>query len=68
MTDSDDGPTVPVVCEACGTTKRVALDDVGDTIEGHNERVHDGDEEAEVDPDLAAELQRLVAADVADLE
>jgi hypothetical protein len=60
----DDTPTVPVVCEACDTTTRVALDDAATTVERHNERLHDGDDHAQIDPELVARLQDLVAADI----
>ncbi|MFB6079103.1 MAG: hypothetical protein ABEJ80_09010 [Halarchaeum sp.] len=64
MADSDDEPTVPVICDACDTTNRVALDDVAATVERHNERVHDGEQVAEVDPDVTSALHDLLAADV----
>jgi len=64
MADSNDEPTVPVVCEACDTTNRVALDDVAATVAQHNERVHGGEPVAEVDPDVTSALHDLLAADV----
>ncbi len=60
----DDAPDVPIVCTECGTTSRVPLPEVADTIDRHNERLHDGEEVAEVDPDLADHLADLVAEDV----
>ncbi|MFC7165382.1 hypothetical protein [Halospeciosus flavus] len=65
MTDeSDDEPTVPIHCEACETTSRVPLSTVADTIESHNERLHDGEERAQVDPDVADQLADLIAKDI----
>lgn len=68
MTSDDEPPTAPVICEACGTTNRVPLPEVADTIERHNERVHGGAEEAEVDPDVADKLADLVARDLGFLD
>ena len=65
---SDDAPTVPIVCSACETTSRVALDDVSEAIERHNERLHDGDPHAEVDPALKEQLADLVVEDLGLLE
>ncbi|GGM60762.1 hypothetical protein J2752_001319 [Halarchaeum rubridurum] len=68
MTSDDEPPTAPVVCEACGTTNRVPLSEVAETVERHNERVHDGAAEAEVDPDVADQLADLVARDLGFLD
>ncbi|WP_254765075.1 hypothetical protein [Natrinema marinum] len=63
--DSDeDGPRVPVVCSACETTSRVPLSDVADAIDRHNEQLHDGDDIAEVDPDVADRIADLIATDL----
>jgi hypothetical protein len=65
MSDSDPaGTDVPIVCEDCGTRTRVPLDDLAATLEKHNEQLHDGEEVATVDPDLADHLLDLVAADL----
>ncbi|MEF8852565.1 MAG: hypothetical protein V5A44_10005 [Haloarculaceae archaeon] len=64
MSGSDETVDVPVVCPECGTETRVALDDLADTVERHNERLHDGEEVASVDPDLADQLLDLVADDL----
>jgi len=63
MSDDDD-PDVPVVCSACETTSRVPLPEVADTIERHNDRLHDGESVAEVDPDLADQLADIVAEEL----
>ncbi|MFB6244672.1 MAG: hypothetical protein ABEH80_11270 [Halobaculum sp.] len=57
-------PLVPVVCSACGTETDVPLAEVADTVERHNERLHDGEDVAEVDPELTDQLADLVAEDM----
>jgi len=64
MTDDDSEPTVPVACSACGTTTQVALSEVGDAIERHNERLHDGEQIAAVDPAIREQLSDIVAEDL----
>ncbi|MFB6136874.1 MAG: hypothetical protein ABEJ42_00850 [Halobacteriaceae archaeon] len=63
-----DTVRVPVVCEACGTTTRVSLDDLAATLERHNDRLHDGAEEAVVDPELSDQIASLAAEDILDAE
>ncbi|WP_136686532.1 hypothetical protein [Halorhabdus amylolytica] len=58
---TDDEPNVPIVCEECETTAEVPLSDLADRLEGHNERMHDGEAIAEVDPDVADQLADLIA-------
>ncbi|MFB6163375.1 MAG: hypothetical protein ABEJ86_08060 [Halococcoides sp.] len=57
-------PTVPVVCSDCDTTTRVPLAELEETIVDHNERLHDGDPIAEVDPAISDALADLVAEDI----
>lgn len=64
MAESDSEPTVPIVCEDCGTETRIPLSEVAGTLDQHNERQHDGEEVAQVDPALADELANLVAEDL----
>ncbi|ELY67557.1 hypothetical protein [Natrinema versiforme] len=64
----DDVPRVPVVCPACETTSRVPLSDLADAIERHNDQLHDGDDVAEVDPDIADRIADLAATDLGLLE
>lgn len=59
-----DDPTVPVVCEACGTETRVPVSEVAALVERHNARLHDGERVATVDPAIRDELARLVAEDL----
>ncbi|ELY49618.1 hypothetical protein [Natronorubrum sulfidifaciens] len=66
-TESGD-PGVPIVCDACETTSRVPLDAVADAIERHNEQLHNGDDIATVDPDIADQIADLVATDLGLLE
>ena len=61
---SDDDPTVPVVCEDCGTDTRVSLSDLRETLDRHNENQHDGDDVAQVAPRIANELANVVAEDL----
>ena len=63
MPDEED-PTVPIECEACGTSSRVPLSDLAEALERHNEQRHGGAERARVDPALADELADLVAEDM----
>lgn len=62
--DSSVDPRVPIVCRACGTETRVPLDELPDTLERHNRQRHDGEEIAEVDPELADQLADLVAEEL----
>lgn len=64
----DDGPDVPIYCPACDTTTRVPLADLEERIDRHNESVHDGEEHAQVDPELAEAFQDLVVEDMGLLE
>lgn len=61
---TDDEPDVPIVCPDCGTNSRIPLSQVADSLERHNERMHDGEEVAQVDPDIAERLADLVAEDM----
>jgi hypothetical protein len=58
--DTDD-PDVPVLCDECGTRTRVPLSTVGEAVQRHNDQLHDGEDVAEIDPDVAATLLDLVA-------
>ena len=64
MSDGADEPTVPIVCEDCGTRSRVALDDLRESLDTHNEHRHDGEAVAQVDPVVADELADHVAEDL----
>lgn len=68
MTSETDDPDVPIRCPECGTETSVPLSEVGDTLERHNESQHDGEECAQVDPELADHLADLVAEDMGLLE
>ena len=69
MTDqTESDPAVPVVCDACGTETAVPLSEVEATVDRHNERLHDGEVGAQVDPALADQLADLVAEDMGLLE
>jgi len=65
MSDDADGtPTVPVVCSVCETETELGLDEVAETIERHNDELHDGRSVAEVDPAVADHLADLVAEEL----
>lgn len=67
--DTDPETTdVPIVCPTCDTTTRVPLADLAATLDRHNEGVHDGEDVATVDPDLADHLLDLVADDLVNAE
>jgi len=59
-----DEPDVPVICPECETTTRVPISKVGDSVDRHNEQLHGGEAVAEIDPDIADQLQDLVAEDL----
>lgn len=59
-----DEPEVPILCPECETTTRIPLSKVADSVDRHNEQMHDGEEVAQVDPDIAQELQNIVAEDL----
>jgi hypothetical protein len=61
---STDEPSVPIVCTECETETSVALSDVADALEKHNQGKHDGEEIAEVEPALKDRLADLVAEDL----
>lgn len=59
---------VPVVCSECETTSSVPLADLAETVERHNEQLHDGNDVAQVDPDVADHVADIVADDLGLLE
>ncbi|RDI70825.1 hypothetical protein [Halopelagius longus] len=62
--DSDEEPRVPIVCDECETTSRVPLPDVADAIAKHNDRLHDGDDVAGIDPEIVRHVTDLAAEDL----
>jgi len=68
MSTSEDTPTVPIICPECETTTRIPVDDVADSLERHNEQLHDGEDVAHIDPDIADQVQNIVAEDLGLLE
>jgi hypothetical protein len=46
---TDDIPVVPIRCESGSTTSRVPISDLADTVDGHNQRLHDDEDVATVD-------------------
>ncbi|WP_138005335.1 hypothetical protein [Halalkalirubrum salinum] len=63
-TQADDEPQVPIVCEECGTDTRVPLSELADTLDRHNERAHDGEQIAVVDPAITEHIADLAAEDL----
>lgn len=55
---------VPVVCPVCNTRSRMPLEAARSAISRHNDRLHDGEDIAGIDPALKDELARLVAKDL----
>lgn len=65
MSDPDEElPRVPIVCEACDTETTIPFEAVEETIDGHNERMHDGEPVAEIHPDVRSRLQDLLAEEL----
>lgn len=65
ITGSDDeAMDVPIVCPRCETTSRIDLATVADALRRHNERLHDGEEVATIDPAIRDELATIVARDL----
>lgn len=62
--ETSDDPTVPVVCTNCETETEVPLADVADAVERHNDRLHDGERVAQIDPAIAEHITDLVAEDL----
>ena len=61
-------PTVPIVCTECETRAHIPLSDLSDRLDSHNERLHDGEEVARVDPAVADELADLIVEELGLLE
>ena len=64
MPENDADPTVPIVCPECDTETRILISELAETLDRHNEGRHDGEEVAQVDPDIADQLADLVAEDM----
>lgn len=62
--DSDAEPRVPIVCDECETTSRIPLSDVAETIAKHNDQLHDGEDVAQIDPDIVRHVTDLAAEDL----
>ena len=62
--DSDDVPQVTIFCEECGTESKVPLPEAADRIDRHNERAHDGEDVAQLDPVVADRLADILAEEM----
>lgn len=60
----DEETMVPIECRACETETEVPLRDLPEVLVEHNDRQHDGDSIAQVDPELADGIADLVAEDL----
>lgn len=60
----DEEPSFPVVCPECETETRVGLSDLEESIDRHNDQLHDGAEVAQIDPAVADEMLDLAAEDM----
>jgi hypothetical protein len=63
-TIEDDELAVTVRCPECGTETDVPVSDLEETITTHNERRHDGEDVAGVDPELLDAVRDMVADDL----
>lgn len=68
MSTESDPPEIPIVCSECGTRTEIPFPEVEEAVARHNERLHDGEPVAEVDPAVLEELADFVAADLGLLE
>lgn len=68
MAPPEDPPKITITCQACGTETAVPFPDVEETIDAHNERQHDGEPVAEIDPAVKSRLQDLLAEEMGLLE
>lgn len=64
MSNDDSEPGVPIVCTECNTESRIPLSEVGDALQRHNDQRHDGEEIAEVDPEIKDHLADLIATEL----
>jgi hypothetical protein len=64
----DDLPQVPIVCAECGTESMVPFSRIDETIDSHNERRHDGEPIAEIEPSVKSRLQDLLVEELGLLE
>lgn len=64
MPSEDDVPDIPLVCPDCGTETRVPITEASERADRHNESVHDGEDVAGIDPDIADHLLDLIAEDM----
>ncbi|ELZ91414.1 hypothetical protein C440_13909 [Haloferax mucosum ATCC BAA-1512] len=61
---TDNVLEVPVVCDVCDTTTRVPLSDLPEAVQRHNDQQHDGDDIAQVDPEIVQHVTDLAAKDI----
>ncbi len=64
MAPTEELPEITITCPECGTETAVPFADVEQTIDSHNERQHDGEPIAEIDPAVKSRLQDLLAEEM----
>lgn len=64
MPSEDEVPDIPLVCPECGTETRAPITEASARVDRHNESVHDGEDVAGIDPDVADHLLDLIAEDM----
>jgi len=64
MAPTEDMPEITITCTVCGTETDVPFPEVEETIERHNDRRHDGEPVAEIDPAVKSRLQDLLAEEM----
>ncbi|MFB6070352.1 MAG: hypothetical protein ABEJ76_04950 [Halanaeroarchaeum sp.] len=62
--DPEDEPRVTIECPTCGTESKVPLSGAADRIDRHNDRVHDGEDVARLDPVVADRLADILAEEM----
>ncbi|MFB6133226.1 MAG: hypothetical protein ABEJ44_07490 [Halanaeroarchaeum sp.] len=62
--DSADAPQVTIECPECGTESKVPLPEAADRLDSHNERVHEGEDVARLDPVVADRLADILAEEM----
>jgi|APHM01.1.fsa_nt_gi hypothetical protein len=61
---SDEQPHVTVICPDCETESKIPLSELEGTITRHNDRLHDGEQRAKVDPAITDHMADLAAEDL----
>ena len=68
MSDNADQPEIPIVCPECETRSRIPFSEFEEALKNHNDRLHDGESVASVDPDVFDYLADRLVEDLGLLE